>query len=81
MALLRENKTRVEHTNVQLEAELHNCMTELQDMHQDYVVRSCASVRAVPYTCIRSVKTSVKRLNKCGHGCVTHFKVERYISL
>ncbi|XP_036805513.1 keratin, type I cytoskeletal 18-A-like [Oncorhynchus mykiss] len=37
VALLRENKTRVEHTNVQLEAELHNCMTELQDMHQDYV--------------------------------------------
>ncbi|XP_029537937.1 keratin, type I cytoskeletal 18-A-like [Oncorhynchus nerka] len=37
VALLRENKTRVEHTNVQLEAELHNSMTELQDMHQDYV--------------------------------------------
>ncbi|XP_024296685.1 keratin, type I cytoskeletal 18-A [Oncorhynchus tshawytscha] len=37
VALLRENKARVEHTNVQLEAELHNSMTELQDMHQDYV--------------------------------------------
>nr|XP_046167306.1 keratin, type I cytoskeletal 18-A-like isoform X2 [Oncorhynchus gorbuscha] len=37
VALLRENKARVEHTNVQLEADLHNSMTELQDMHQDYV--------------------------------------------
>ncbi|XP_038828387.1 keratin, type I cytoskeletal 18-A-like [Salvelinus namaycush] len=37
VALLRENKTRVEHTNVQVEAELHNSMAELQDMHQDYV--------------------------------------------
>ncbi|XP_064820501.1 keratin, type I cytoskeletal 18-A-like [Oncorhynchus masou masou] len=37
VALLRENKARVELTNVQLEAELHNSMTELQDMHQDYV--------------------------------------------
>ncbi|CAB1344961.1 unnamed protein product, partial [Coregonus sp. 'balchen'] len=33
----RENKMRVEHTNVQLDAELHHSMTELQDMHQDYM--------------------------------------------
>ncbi|XP_024269677.2 keratin, type I cytoskeletal 18-A [Oncorhynchus tshawytscha] len=37
VALLRENQMRVEQTNVQLEAELHHSMTELQDMHQDYV--------------------------------------------
>uniref|UniRef100_A0A673ZH88 Keratin 222 n=1 Tax=Salmo trutta TaxID=8032 RepID=A0A673ZH88_SALTR len=40
VALLRENKMRVEQTNVQLEAELHHSMTELQDMHQDYVLNA-----------------------------------------
>uniref|UniRef100_A0A8C7IU31 Keratin, type I cytoskeletal 18-A n=1 Tax=Oncorhynchus kisutch TaxID=8019 RepID=A0A8C7IU31_ONCKI len=40
VALLRENQMRVEQTNVQLEAELHHSMTELQDMHQDYVLNA-----------------------------------------